>query len=433
MPVLKPIAGHTSVKGVRDYLIHDGRALAQDFLNMSWDDLEMESAEEGFKETFDWADEMDTTREAFGNNESWHGLRARTYMHYVLSPDPEDRVSLEQLRNLSKAWAHENFPHHEVAIVYHEDNESAIPHAHIVVNNTDIESGYRLQVPKPRVLYKSLQNLAKERGLSFFADEKPMDAPNDGFAAFSAKRSSRVTQPRSRQEVYMRRAEAELSDKGEYSWVADIRSRVEVARSLASSIGEFQQIASILGIEVQPNSAKAKRPDWIFVIAEHPTWKISGENLGLSYGRTALEARFARADVGVTEVDRAKSILGQAMDFIEIEDYEQLTVIARAVGVNSRFGITCLDDYQRRIESIEAKLESAESPAQTAKLSCSLNALESARQVSLEKGLLPEHRPTSARKQDDEDDERRYGNEVNRRTRNRAQSALERVERNKHR
>lgn len=38
MPVIKPIAGHTSVRGVSDYLQKDGRALAVDLYNLSWDE-----------------------------------------------------------------------------------------------------------------------------------------------------------------------------------------------------------------------------------------------------------------------------------------------------------------------------------------------------------------------------------------------------------
>ena len=37
MPVIKPIAGHTSVRGVSDYLQNDGRALAVDLYNLSWE------------------------------------------------------------------------------------------------------------------------------------------------------------------------------------------------------------------------------------------------------------------------------------------------------------------------------------------------------------------------------------------------------------
>ena len=44
MPVIKPIPGHTSVRGVQRYLERDGRALGIDLLNLSWDeDLDRDS------------------------------------------------------------------------------------------------------------------------------------------------------------------------------------------------------------------------------------------------------------------------------------------------------------------------------------------------------------------------------------------------------
>jgi hypothetical protein len=59
-----------------------------------------------------------------------------------------------------------NFPDYEVAIVYHDDNASRIPHAHVVVNNTNLATRRRLQDPDPRALKHNLQTLAKGRGLS---------------------------------------------------------------------------------------------------------------------------------------------------------------------------------------------------------------------------------------------------------------------------
>lgn len=38
----------------------------------------------------------------------------------------------------------ENFGNYEVAVVYHDDNERRIPHAHVVVNNTNLNTGHRL-------------------------------------------------------------------------------------------------------------------------------------------------------------------------------------------------------------------------------------------------------------------------------------------------
>lgn len=145
MGIVKAISGHTGARGVMRYLERDGRALARDFLNIGapiegWEgDLPRYGA-------CDWAAEMDSVREAAGNGRAWRGRAARTWKHYVLSPDPGSRVDLSTLRELAVEWASEHFPDHQVAIVYHDDNEGRIPHAHVVVNNTSLETGRRLHV-----------------------------------------------------------------------------------------------------------------------------------------------------------------------------------------------------------------------------------------------------------------------------------------------
>ena len=100
MPVVKPISGHTGCGGIMRYLTRGGRALAVDLANLSW------SPEHpcGFR---DWAEEMDFTRVAYGNHTPWKGRPARTYKHYVLSPDPRDGISLEALRDLARVGRRE--------------------------------------------------------------------------------------------------------------------------------------------------------------------------------------------------------------------------------------------------------------------------------------------------------------------------------------
>lgn len=107
---------------------------------------------------------MDGTRSRWRNDTPWGGRPCRTYKHYVLSPDPKDHVGLDDLRELTVSWAREHFGDYEVAIVYHDDNAGHIPHAHVVVNNTDIVTGRRLQDPDPKELKLPLQRMAHERG-----------------------------------------------------------------------------------------------------------------------------------------------------------------------------------------------------------------------------------------------------------------------------
>ena len=252
MPYVKPISGHTTTANIRRYLTKDGRALAADYLNMEYDSI-IQGTEARFPVSYDWARDMDATREALGTNAPWNGLCARSFLHYILSPDPEDKIGLGVLGGLAVQWASENYAGFQVAIVYHDDNENRIPHAHIVVNNVNLKTGRRLQDATPRERLVSAQDIAKARGLSHF---EPNTVRRDGFQKMAAVSNRRGTPQQSRQRVYVGRAEASLREAGKYSWVADIRDRVSIARSIAPDEAEFKSALEAMGVNVTDNSPK---------------------------------------------------------------------------------------------------------------------------------------------------------------------------------
>ena len=217
MPILKAIAGHGGTAGIRRYLERGNRALARDVMNLPMEEWVGEAP--GEHSIFvDWDVEMDRTREAYGTNAPWRGLDARTFEHFVISPDPEDGIDLDALRRLSRAWTERHFKDFEVAIVYHDDNERGIPHAHVVVNNANLKTGYRCHISKPEALNQELQDMAREMGLSGLSNVMPKRGGKE-----------RESEPRSRQAVYFGRAEREIMRSGGYSWVGDIRARVALA------------------------------------------------------------------------------------------------------------------------------------------------------------------------------------------------------------
>lgn len=321
MPMLKTIAGHTSAQGICRYLTGKNRALASDYLNIENPDLEHPEA------AFDWAAVMDATRRAYGNDLPWRGKRVRTYKHYVVSPDPKDGISLEALRSLATAWAQEHFPDHEVAIAYHDDNQNGIPHAHVVVNNTNLETGRRLQDPDPKALASSLQEIAEGQGLTALRPPEPK-----GVAARAAKRHPRA-HPATYKSEYLRRAEKELIDRGEHSWTADIRARVRIARSVSRSVDDFKGMLSIMGIEVSGNSPRAQSRDWIYALADHPTRRISGERLGLSYSRERLEPMLRMGGAGRPSEGSRHTAAAIASRAVEVGNLEELGLLSRAVSL----------------------------------------------------------------------------------------------------
>lgn len=364
--MLKTISGHTSARGIFRYLTKKNRALSTDLLNI---DVPVPGNGE---RPFDWARVMDSTRRSFGNDLPWRGKRVRTYKHYVVSPDPKDSVILDALRDLAAAWAREHFADYEVAIVCHDDNQNGIPHAHVVVNNTNLETGRRLQDPDPKALASSLQRMAEERGL------RALEPPDPKGVVARAERRSPRARPETHRSEYVRRAEREILDRGDYSWTADIRARVRVARAAARSEGEFRGILAALGVTVSDNSPKALRRDWIYALAEHPTRRVSGERLGLSYGRERLEPMLRTGGMGRLADEGGRRAADIARRAVEVGNLEELRLLSEAVALIEASRATSLAD----LEAFAAQSPSA-GPRGAAAIADYARAA----------GILPERRP----------------------------------------
>lgn len=371
MPYVKPIPGHTRTGGIMRYLEKEGRALAHDFQRMSVPVVGDGPSGPEYA-SVDWASRMDDTRESFGNDLAWKGKRARTFMHYVLSPSPEDRIDLASLRKLATAWAEENFPDHEIAIVYHDDNERRIPHAHIVVNNTNLDTGRRLQVPNPRDLTSSCQRIAAGMGLSHFAD---VDTSPE------TRRQSDVHMRR-----HVDRQEMELRNRGEYSWVADIRARVDVARGIARTPDDFQGALREMGVNVRESSTR--RGDWVYSLVETPSRQVTGSRLGASYTKREVTGWLRSPTRKVPGPVAVRNVREVAADAIEVKDLRELVALSEAVSVVSRGGFRSLS----AMDSAASRMRGMPNREAT------VARLERARQYCAEHGILPERSVAQPRK-----------------------------------
>ena len=323
MTILKPISGHTGLAKARAYLERDGRALARDFLNLDAPELPSDGPLPSYGE-FDWASVMDATRAEFGNDAPWGDRRARTYKHYIVSPDPRDAAGLTALRHVTVSWVRECFPEHEVAVVYHDDNEGHVLHAHVVVNNTNLETGGRLRDPDPRALKRALQRISAEHGLSALADHESV--------------------PWQRRRVG--RAEREIMAKGEYSWVADIRERVAVARGTARTERDFVALLGRMGVIVEPS--RSREGDWVYSLADTPTRRVTGTRMGSAYTRSGVNSAM-RTAMRSASPKAAERIVRLANGAIEVRDLRELGELARAVGFVSRNNIRSLAEMDRVI------------------------------------------------------------------------------------
>ena len=382
MPLLKPIAGHTGCAGIKRYLEKGGRALEILTMNFAWQEERVFENVSEAPGDFDWAASMDATRHACGNDTPYRGKPARTFKHFVMSPDPQDGLTADQVAELASAWALKHFSDFEVAIVLHDDNENRIPHAHIVVNNTNLATERRLQTPDPLELNRSLQDLAEERGYRFMRDEVVRET-DEGPA--------RKATPTTIQNVYLRRAEMEIQKEGGYSWVSDIRNRVTVAKALARNESEFMAILETLEVEVAQNSEKSWRRDWVYSLADHPTWRIGGEKLGISFGQEALRRRFSRVAAWHPTPAASRQILSHAERAVELNDLSELQQLSDAIETCMSSNIRSLADLDRRIEKLENRMSKDSSER--------ANTLREIREYVVKNRLLPETAPTRRQRQ----------------------------------
>lgn len=370
MPLVKCINGHTDCAATERYLERDGRTIGHNFVNL-------DCMERGGGETVGWATEMDELRALYGNGEPYRGKPAITYRHYIVSPDPADKIDLDRLRELAVAWAQKHFGDYQVAIVYHDDNEHRIPHAHIVVNNTNVETGRRLHVPQPKKLNHDLQQMARERGLGFLADEHHLYDKK-------AKGGSR----RTAQREYKGRAERRIEREGGYSWVADIRERARTARALSTDEASYRELLGVLGVELSLNSPNARRRDYLYALADHPSRKVGGEKLGWPYGKGALEHEWL-----MLSPFREEKLREIAEHAIRVRDLDELRRLARIVETLKDSNTALINGIDREIMWFEHQAKSSDSQQGRNDAVEKLERLRQARQLAAEHHMPPERDP----------------------------------------
>lgn len=292
MPMLKTKWGHTAIakrvddyllygtrsereKGIENYLGGASRALATDLINVWTSPGET------------WGEAMDDAREGL-----YRQSNARTFAHIVLSPDKNDDVTLEQMRDLATTWVEEFFGMDDpvicpaqVAIVYHDDNAHEIMHAHIIVNNVNLSpegagKSIRPTAKQWRQMTSRAQELAWERGMrGFDASRKSVDAKHADRTELRgrAQKSERPTL-----------AERNMRKDGRRSWKQEIREAIQVACNVSSTPEQVIAHLERAGIVCEPRRAKGVEPgsDFIFyypqpgVPLEQNKKRVSGARLG---------------------------------------------------------------------------------------------------------------------------------------------------------
>lgn len=379
MPILTINNRHVSCRTyIQDYLARDKKDKTKERA-LGWDYVNLYTAEE----QRDWAERMDRTRAENGNDRPWRGRPAVTFYHIVVSPDPRDALDLETLRAFTMDWVEEFFGtctdggelgSPEVAICYHEDN--GVPHAHIIVNNTNLENGRRIHIDdrtNERTMPDRLQEIASGYGLRHF--------DNDELGKTRKKMATR--------RAHLTTTERALIKEGKFSWKQDIRNKVEIAWRTTFSTEDFEKELNRLGVTVEERDDG----DWLYRHQKNPErWKSTGYRLGKAYTKEGIEVSIRRERKKATELDKEdiaeiqKNIneaIENATIAAEVDESVSIDDIAKTLQANMKYGIRCEADYNRRIAECRNRLKQVGEDSEDGKKTLSkINELKAARDVA---------------------------------------------------
>lgn len=121
---------------------------------------------------------------------------------------------------------------------------------------------------------------------------------------------------------------------------------MRIARSVSRSEGEFRSLLGTLGVTVSDNSPRAQRRDWVYALAEHPSRRIGGERLGLSYSRERLEPLLRSGGLRRLSDESERTIAGIAKRAVEVGSLEELSLLSRAVALVESSRASCAADLE---------------------------------------------------------------------------------------
>lgn len=262
-----------------------------------------------------WAKEMDQTRETYH-------LRGNVIgREFILSPEPKDKVTPEEMREYAHEFLQKFFPNAEAAVAIHADSkerllhgEEGLVHAHCYINTPDLVTGKKIILNNKQVrdIHDKAQDMARERGWSTM-QEYQIDRETGQARRIESKRGYADRRPLWQKQMTRNpeyeASEAKKAGVSQYEYEHQLknikqpntRSELEkttIRKELKASVQEMKQgpdikLAEALkkrGIEI----SHAANGDFKYRMANGNCW-FKGKTLGDKFERQALQREISLA------------------------------------------------------------------------------------------------------------------------------------------
>lgn len=182
--------------------------------------------------------------------------------------DPTNTRDWQRANDLGCELAEKLYPDYQTAVYTHLDGQNHILHNHIIINKVNLQTGKKLDERKGSAV------------------ERARNANDE----ISKEQGWKVIEP---VREHQSRTEQDLTKKGQYSYMADLRGRIDTTMQ-DTSICDFKTFSDVLGQSGVIVRERGQSFSYAFLDANNKQRRARGKRLGTDYDKEAIDNELAR-------------------------------------------------------------------------------------------------------------------------------------------
>ena len=208
------------------------------------------------------------TREAYNQTQQRNQVQRIVQSFSADELDPTTPGNWQRANDLGVELAEKLYPDYQTAVYTHIDGQNHVLHNHIIVNKVNLETGHKLRERPGEAVERARQI-------------------NDRLA--EREHWQVITPVREHQS----KTEQDLTKKGQYSYMHDLRSRIDSVMA-DTSVSDFKTLSERLTKYKVNVSIRGQNISYAFLDANHKQRRARGKRLGADYDKEAIDNELAR-------------------------------------------------------------------------------------------------------------------------------------------
>lgn len=229
--------------------------------------------------------------------------------------DPTNTRDWQRANDLGCELAEKLYPDYQTAVYTHLDGQNHILHNHIIINKVNLQTGKKLDERKGSAV------------------ERARNANDE----ISKEQGWKVIEP---VREHQSRTEQDLTKKGQYSYMRDLRGRIDTTMQDAS-ICDFKTFSDVLARSGVNVSVRGQNVSYAFLDANKKQRRARGKRLGTDYEKETILNELER---------RTRERTAQQLDR---EDQSRATELVRETTSTD----TALEQRERQAQSRKPRID----------------------------------------------------------------------------